>query len=184
MMSWVYIVDYLLAGAMMVMMAIGIAFSAVMPALDRWNKRYFITLFTLFFLCTVTCFLAVLFWEDPTKAQAAKTVYLFEELLLSTPIFMPTLFLLHSCGEKLKSSLLFKTVTAFEGIYIILLAVIQFTDLFYYVTPDNHFNRGPLWALWMIPLVLIMILNIAGVIRRRKKCQENTSSRCFNICCR
>ena len=48
-MDWIYIVDYLLAGALMVMMAIGVAFSAFMPALDRWNKRYFIILFSLLF---------------------------------------------------------------------------------------------------------------------------------------
>ena len=167
--NWQYIVSYLLSGALMVMMAIGIAFSAVMPALDRWNKRYFITLFSLFLLCCVTCFIDVLFWEDPTKAQAARIVYIFEGLFLSTPIYMPMLFLLHSCGEDLKSSPLFKAATVFEGIYIVWLAVIQFTDVFYYVTPDNHFSRGPLWPLWMTPLVMILILNIAGVFKRRKK---------------
>ena len=156
--NWEYIVEYLLSGALMVMMAIGITFSAVMPALDRWNKRYFITLFSLFLL-----------WEDPTKAQAARIVYIFEGLFLSTPIYMPMLFLLHSCGENLKSSPLFKTATVFEGIYIVWLAVIQFTDVFYNVTPDNHFIRGPLWPLWLTPLVMILILNIAGVIKRRKK---------------
>lgn len=45
--DWMYIVAYLILGALMVMMAIGIAFSAFMPALDRWNKRYFIILFSL-----------------------------------------------------------------------------------------------------------------------------------------
>ena len=169
MMEWMYIVEYLSAGALMVMMAIGIAFSAFMPALDRWNKRYFITLFSLLFLCTVTCFLAGIIWEDPTKAVESKIVYLFEGLFLSTPVFMPTLFLLHSCGEKLKSSLLFKIVMVLQGIYIVFLCAAQSMDAVYRVTPDNHFIRGPLWALWMVPLVLIMILNIAGVIRRRKK---------------
>ncbi len=167
--NWQYIVYYLLSGALMVMMAIGIAFSAVMPALDRWNKRYFITLFSLFLLCCVTCFIAVLFWEDPTKAQAARIVYIFEGLFLSTPIYMPMLFLLHSCGEDLKSSPLFKAATVFEGIYIVWLAVIQFTDVFYNVTPDNHFIRGPLWPLCLTPLVMILILNIAGVFKMRKK---------------
>ena len=167
--NWEYIVEYLLSGALMVMMVIGIAFSAVMPALGRWNKCYFITLFSLFFLCTVTCFIAVLFWEDPTKAQAARIVYIFEGLLLSTPIYMPMLFLLHSCGEDLKSSPLFKAATVFEGIYIVWLAVMQFTDVLYYVTPDNHFIRGPLWPFWLTPLVMILILNIAGVFKRRKK---------------
>ena len=169
MMDWRIIVDYVLSGALMVMMAIGIAFSAFMPALDRWNRRYFIAFFSLFFLCIVSCFLAIVFWEKPEMAQASRIVYLFEGLLLSTPVFMPTLILLHSCGENLRKSLLLKIVTALECVYIIWVAVIQFTDAFYYVTPDNHFFRGPLWALWMIPLALIMILNIAAVIRRRKK---------------
>ena len=167
--EWMYIVDYLLVGALLVMMTIGIAFSAYMPALDKWNKKYFSTLFSLLFLCSVSCFFAVLFWEDSTKAEEAKIVYMFQALFLSTPIFMPTLFLPHCCGESLKSSLLFKIVTALLGVYIIGLIVIQFTDVIYYVTPDNQFIRGPLYPLWIITLVLIMILNIAGVIKRRKK---------------
>ena len=167
--DWMYIGAYLILGALIVMMAIGIAFSAFMPALDRWNKRYFIVLFSLLFLCTVTLLLAELFWEDPTKAVAQRIVYLFEGLFLSTPVFMPTLFLLHGCGENLKSSLLFKIVTVLMGVYVAVLLVALFTDIFYYVTPDNQFFRGSLWALWMVPLVVIMILNIIAVIRRRKK---------------
>ena len=167
--DWMYIVDSLLAGALLVMMAIGIGFSALMPALDTWNKRFFITLFSLLFLCTVTCFLAVLVWEDPTKAEEAKIIYRFEGLFLSTPVFMPMLFLLHSCGESLKKSPLFKIVTALQVLYVVFLIAVQFMDAVYTVTPDNQFVRGPLWALWMIPLVLIMLLNVAGVIKRRKK---------------
>ena len=161
MMDWIYIVDYLLAGALMVMMAIGVAFSAFMPALDRWNKRYFIILFSLLFLCTVSCLLALIFWKAPTMAATSRIVYLFEGLLLS--------FLLHSCGESFKSSPLFKLVMALQGVYIFFLSAAQFMNVVYYVTPDNQFIRGPLWALWMVPLVLMMILNIAGVIVRRKK---------------
>ncbi len=102
-------------------------------------------------------------------AVAARVVYLFENLLFSTPIFMPTVFLLHCCGESLRNSLLFKIVAALMGIYIVMLTVAQFTTVFYYVTPDNQFIRGSLWALWLVPLVVIMILNIIAVIRRRKK---------------
>ena len=167
--DWMYMVDFSLAGALLVMMALGIAFSAFMPALDRWSKRYFVILFSLLLLCTVACFLALIFWDDPAMAVGARIVYLFEDLFISTPIFMPTLFLLHCCGERVKNSLLFRIVTALQSVYIILLIIIQFTDVFYYVTPDNRFFRGPLWALWMAPLVLIMIFNITGVIRRRRK---------------
>ena len=167
--DWMYLVDYFLAGALLIMMAIGIALSAFMPALDRWNKRYFIILFSLFFLCTLTCFLAVVFWGNPTATEAARINYLFEGLFISTPVFMPTLLLLHCCGEKLKSSLLFKIMMAVMGVDIAVSLIAPFTDIFYIVTPESQFIRGSLWFLWMTPLVLMMVLNIAGVIKRRKK---------------
>lgn len=106
------IVSYSILGALLIMMALGIVFSAMMPVTDRWSRRYFVTLFSLLLIGSVTCFLATLFWEDPRMATAERIVYFFEGLSLSSLMFMPTVFLLHSCGENLKSSLLFKVVAA------------------------------------------------------------------------
>jgi len=61
-MAWYDILGFSLGGAILVTMAFGIAFSLFIPSLDRWSKRYFITLFSLLLLCTVTCFLALIFW--------------------------------------------------------------------------------------------------------------------------
>lgn len=167
--DWMYIVDYLLAGALLVMMAIGIAFSAFMPALDKWNKRYFIILFSLLFLCAVTCFLALIFYNNPAKATTERVIYFFESLFMAVLIFMPTIFLLHSLHEKVKRNALFSAMIALLGVYFAFLIIAQFTDVFYYVTPDNRFFYGPLYNLSLVPLVLIMLLNITGVIIRRKK---------------
>ena len=168
-MNMVYIVSYTLSGAMLVMMVLGIAFSAFMPALDRWNKGYFITLFSILFLCAVTCFLTLLFWDDPTKAVTEKIIYFFESLFLSGLMFMPTIFLLHSCGESFRESELFIFVMELLGVYLVMLIVTQFTDLFYFVTPDNQFIRGSLFSLWVAPTVVIMFLNVIFLIRKRKK---------------
>ena len=84
-------------------------------------------------------------------------------------MFMPTVFLLHSSKESIKSSALFRLVMALLGAFGIIMVVTQFSDVFYYVTADNQFVRGPLWALWLAPMVIMMVLNIAGTIRRRKK---------------
>lgn len=162
-------VDYLLAGALLVMMAIGIAFSAFMPALDKWNKRYFILLFSLLFLCTVTCFLSLIFYNNPAKATTERVVYFFGSLFMAVPIFMPTIFLLHCLHEKVKRNALFSAMIALLGVYFAFLIIAQFTDVFYYVTPDNRFFYGPLYELSLVPMALILLLNIAGVIIRRKK---------------
>ena len=167
--EWMYTVDYLLAGALLVMMAIGIAFSAYMPALNKWNKRYFLTLFSLLFLCAVTCLLSLIFYDDPTKAATERVIYIFESLFMSVPIFMPTIFLLHCSHEKVKRSVLFYAMTALLCVYFTFLIAAQFTDVFYYVTDDNRFFYGSLYKLSLVPLVLIMLLNIVGVIIRRKK---------------
>lgn len=169
MIDWINVVVFSLVGAMMLMMLFGIGLSILVPTLDRWSRRFFVALFSLFFLCCVCCFLAELFWEDPTKAVESRIIYMFEGLFLSTPIFMPIFFLLHHCGEAIKSSLLFKLVTALLGIFVAFLVSTQFTTVFYYVTDDNHFTRGPLWALWLVPLVLMMFLNIVALIKRRNK---------------
>ena len=165
---WRDFLGFSFAGAIIILMALGIVLSAIIPTLDKWNKRYFIALFSLMFLCAVTCLLALLFWYDSTMALAAKTVYAFEDIFLSTAIFMPTLLVLHSAGESAKRSLLFKIVSALMVAYFVIV-VAQFTEVFYYVTPDNIFSRGSLWALMLAPLVAILLCNVAAVIRRRKQ---------------
>lgn len=167
--SWETIFGFSLGGALLALMATGIAISAFIPALGRWSRRYFITLFSLLFICTAFCFLALIVWYDPTMAKEARIVYFLESVSISVPILMPTIFLLHCCDESIKDSLLLKLVSALSGVYLMILIVSQFTNVFYYVTPDNQYVRGPLYALMMLPLVAVMILNTVGVIRRRKK---------------
>ena len=148
------LIAFALGGAIIVTMALGLVLSAFMPALDRWSKRYFIALFSLMLPCVIICFLALLFWYDPSKAAEQRIIYLLEGLSLATPIYAPTLFLLHYSGDKIKNSPLFWLVTTVIGLYIIMLAAAQYTDVFYYVTPDNKFIRGPYWAFWMTPLAV------------------------------
>ena len=176
MMEWMNIVDYLLVGALLTMMAIGIVLSSFMPALDKWNKRFFIVLFSLLFLCAVTCLLDLIFYDDPTKAATERVIYIFESLFMAVPIFMPTIFLLHRSHEDYKRSGLFYAMAALLCVYFAFLIVAQFTDVFYYVTPDNRFFYGPLYTLSLVPLVLIMLLNIAGIIIRRKKLSKKHSA--------
>ena len=156
-------------GALLVMMALGIALSALISASDRWSKRYFIALFSLLFLCSLICYLAMIFWYDPDKAAVERVVYFFESVSLSSLMVLPTVFLLHYCGENAWRSVLTKTVSALWSVYFVMLVAAQFTDAFYYVTPDNQYFRGSLFPLLMSPLIVIMFLNIAGTIRRREK---------------
>ncbi len=102
-------------------------------------------------------------------AAADRVVYFFESVLLSSLMVLPTVYLLHSCGESFKSSALPKAVAVLSAVFFAMLVAAQFTNAFYCVTPDNQYYRGPLFSLLVFPLVVIMILNVAGTIRRRNK---------------
>ena len=163
------LIGFALGGAIVITMAIGIVLSVFMPALDRWSKRYFIVLFSLMFLCCVTIFLALVFWYDPSMATASKIIYFLEDLFIVTPVIMPTIFILHYSGEGVKKSILFWLVTVLLGAYFAVNIVAQFTDVFYVVTPDNQFFRGPMWAFLLFPLAVCMVLNTTGLFYRIKK---------------
>lgn len=163
------ILIYSAAGAMPVVMVLGIIFSAFMPTLERWNKRYFIALFTLFCMCSISCFLAVLFWGNPRMAVVQRVVYFFESVFLSSPVIMPTVFLLHTCTDSTRKKRLFIAAAVLLGVYFLILMIAQFTDVFYYVTADNRYFRGEWYALALLPLEAIMVLNVVLAIRWRKQ---------------
>lgn len=163
------IVSYSILGAMLISMALGVIVCIFLPMTDRWSKRYFIALFSLLFIISVICFLATLFWKNPGMAVTERIIYFFESITLSTLMISPTIFLLHSCGEDVRRSPLFIVVTALWSLCFIMTVIQQFTEIFYCVTPDNRYIRAPMFAVLLSPLVVIMVFNIAGTIKRRKK---------------
>lgn len=167
--EWFNNTAYSIGGAMLIMMALGIVFSACMPALGKWNKRYFITLFSMLLLYVIAIFTDLIIYTDPDMAATEKAVIICEFLLFSALSSMPMFFLLHSCGESINSSVLFRVITVLWGIFCLTLFFARFKDVFYKATTANQYIRGPLYALLLIPLELITASIIAGLIRRRKK---------------
>ncbi|MBQ1475157.1 MAG: histidine kinase [Ruminococcus sp.] len=167
--EWGDIVVYTLGGALLMMMAAGIALSAFLPALDRWSKRYFITLFSLLLLYVIAMFADTIIYKDPKMAAAEKVIYITEYLFFSVLTLMPILLLLHRCSESIKNSVLFRTVVALWIIFLLIMVFAQFTDFIYYTEENNRYYRGPGYVLLLIPLIVIIILNIAAVFRRHKK---------------
>ena len=108
-------------------------------------------------------------YEYPDMALAEQIVVYFQYLLVSLSMPMFTGYLLHFCREDLRKSTLFRLVIGLWGIYFILLGLAQCTTFLYYVTPDNEFIRGSWHPLLVAPLAAIMLLNLAGVIRRRNR---------------
>ena len=51
----------------------------------------------------------------------------------------------------------------------VLLVITQFTDAIYYFTQDNQFVRGKWYSVLIIPIIVLIVLNLAEVFIRRKQ---------------
>ena len=173
-MDWYYILAYSLGGALLLLMSLGIVFSAFLPSLDKWNKGYLVTLFSLQLVCIFFCYLDAIFYTDSSLAAVERVVYFISFNALNALMILPTIFLLHYCNEKIFQSLLFKEVMVMFVAAFVMLIMVQFSDFFYFVTPENEFVRGPLFPLLIAPDFVIMVFNIIGAIRRRKKLPKRT----------
>lgn len=134
MIDWDVLASYTAGGALLAMMTIGIAFSAFMPALDRWNRRYFIMFFSLLFLYTGVIFIDMILYDNPAMVRALTAVLIMEHLFFSVLTLFPTFFLLHSCGASIKSSALLRACLALWSLFFILLIASPFSDAFYTVS--------------------------------------------------
>lgn len=163
------IVGYCAASAMMVLMLMALAYSIVIPSSDRWSKNYFIIFFSLLTLCVSATFVSAILYGNPKYVEAERISCYIESALISTLMPMPTILILHTCKEKLINSMLFHAVIALWIVYFIILEIGQFTNIFYIISSDGIFYRTSWFPLMVAPLVLIMLLNIASLIHRRRK---------------
>lgn len=155
--------------AALLLSAMGLWFTAVIPGIDRWSKRFFLRYFIVFMLCCASGCAEMVLWYHPVPIAAAYFVLISECLILSLPLPMLTIYLLHCCGESIRASSLLRAVLGLWAVYAVLLISSPFIGGFTYITSISLYERGPLYPLLLLPLVAAEIFNLAGAIRRRKR---------------
>lgn len=100
--NWIIAAGYSISGAMLIMMMIGIAFSAFMPSLDRWNRKYFVTFFSILLMYAVVLLIDLIIYTNPGIVAEQRVIIIIEYLFFSVLMPMPMPFLLHCCGESPK----------------------------------------------------------------------------------
>ena len=158
-----------IAGAALLLSVMGLWFTAVIPGIDRWSKRFFEIYFLVFMLCCLSAILETVFQDTVVPGAAFIALLGLETLLLSLPLPMMTVFLLHCCGENLRSSKLLHAVLGLWAVFFFLLVSTLFIDGFVYFTPDNQYYRGPRYPLLLAPVIAVSLLNFAGTLRRRAR---------------
>ena len=169
MMGWGDIFYFSIISVALVLSVMGLWFTAVMPGMDYWSKRFFLVYFIVLMGCILSSLIALVLHYFPVSSVVIYIILHLECLLLSLPLPMLTTYLLHCCSESIRSNKLFQTVFGQWAVYFVLLASASVTGGFFSVTVENQPFRGPLYPLLMLPLIAIMLLNLVGAIRRRTR---------------
>ena len=61
--DWIEFVSFSIAGAALLLSAMGMWFAAIIPGIDRWSKRFFMGYFLSFMLGCLSAFLERLFQQ-------------------------------------------------------------------------------------------------------------------------
>ena len=158
-----------LSGAALLLSVQGLWFTAIMPGIDRWSLRFFRGLFVVLILLCLSGFIEVLMYSYSAPIAALEYILIQETVLLSLPLSMMTAYLLHCCGESICKSRLFHTVLGLLAFFFVLLMSSPFVDSFYYITPDTQYHRGAWYPFLLVPVIAITLLNLIGVVRRRRR---------------
>ena len=160
---------YFMIGAVLLLSLTGLWFIAVMPGIDSWSKRFFRSLFMLFILLNFIGFIDTVTYKYPVPIWVMYFMIILESALLSLSLLMMTAYLLHCCGENVRSSKLFHAVLALWGVFIVMLTVSPFSKVFYYFTPDGKYWRGSWYPVLLVPMIVAMLLTIAGMMRYKER---------------
>ena len=167
--SWSSFLFLFILGAILVLSMTGLWFTSVMPGIDRWNKRFFQAFFIILMLGGLSGLCDTVLFFFPASIVVFRTMLVLECLFPAMPLPLLTAYLLHYCEENLRTSKLFRTALVLWTIYFAMDISGLFTDAFFYILPDKNYSRGPWFPLMLLPMLAIAILDLAGVIQRRKR---------------
>ena len=166
--DWSSFFYYFIIGATLLLSTLGLWFTAIMPGIDSWNKRFFRNFFIVLMLNDCTVLTDIILRAYSVPSQTIRFMQAAECLLLALPLPMMTVLLLHCCGETMRESRLLQAVLGLWGVYFLLVISGLKGNAFYFVTPDRQNHRGAWYPLMLLPAIAIMLLNDTAVIRRRR----------------
>ena len=166
MITWFTVFTFSVISTALLISLLGIWLTAIIPLIDRWSKRFFFAYFTALMACSLVSLVDLIIYQYIGTTWERIFGFL-EVLLLSVPLPMLTAYLLHSCKKDIKKNTVFRVVEGCWMMFSLLLVSTFFTDHIYYITPDGQIQRGAWFPLLIVPLSVIMILNLAYLIRRK-----------------
>lgn len=174
--SWMDYFYIFISGAALLISVLGVWFTVIMPGIDRWNKSFFRGYFLITMMCCISSIIEVILYFFSTMIKVIYFLWMLESVFLSLPSLMLVVYLLHSSGEDIRKSRLFRAVTGLWAVFFILTACAPFIGGYAYVTKDMQYIRRPIYPVMIMPIAVILLLDLGGVISRRRKLSRKVFS--------
>lgn len=172
MIEWSHLYYFFIGGAALLSSLLGLWFSSFFPGTNSWNKRFFQNFFWILILGSIFGIIEMFVYYTRPPVAAANFVMVTETLLQSMPEPMLAVYLMHCCGENLRTSKFLRAVFVMWAGFVILTICSPFIDGFYQITPDMQYIRGPLYPLLVLPLAGILLFILADTIKRRTQLSQ------------
>ena len=139
--GWTESLAFSIVGAALLLSLMGLWFTAILPGIDRWTRHFFICYFMVFMLCCLSGIVEILFQYHQAPETVFRFLLLLENLLLSLPVPMLTVYLLHTSNEDTHKNRLLYSALFLLGVQflIILFSCLGFVDEMFYITPENRY---------------------------------------------
>ena len=95
--------------------------------------------------------------------------YPFPRTVFISLLLMLTGFLLHCCGERIRTSKLLHAILGLWSVFFVLLMSVLFIDGYIRFTAATQSSRGSLYPLPLLPLTAALLIDVAGTIKRRRQ---------------
>ncbi len=163
----IHMPSYILPELLLFLLLLMIGSSAIMPWIDRRNRRFFIAFFSVLALGVAVFTIDMATYMDSDLIEVTKWLPLIEYMLFPLPVLIFAFNLLHYFEDKRKKRIFMGTLVSLWIFYCLLHVIAHFTSLFYYTSPDGRFFLKPLHPLLFIPVIAINLTVLAALIRMR-----------------
>ncbi len=166
--NWNLIINLSIGAVGLILSFMGLFMSHLSRLIEVHTRRHLSGMFAVLAMYSVTIILSY-YAEMEAKAALMRWGILLSSMFSSVMMLVLTSLMLHFAGEKRRGNRLFTCVSLLWALYAGMLISTFFSPAFYTVTDAAVYIRGPWYPLLLIPPLVIMLVNLTGLWRRRKK---------------
>ena len=162
-MNTIHQINLAFSAAGIALSIVGLIQTLLSSYLEKGTRRFFTAFFCILgaYDCFILTHVLISAYSEYRFAVLSRVIFFGQAIFSSVLSLLLTGFILHLSGEKkIMYNRIFRINFVLWIVYAGMLTANLFSGKIYTVDDFNHYSRGPLFPLQMVPLALIMAMNL------------------------